>query len=440
MDLLRLFNKYPRSTSRYDVYPGFAQWSKELDVDSYYQQLERSVASSGELSLYTHIPYCRSICSFCGCNFKMTESVSEVAQYVDSVLLEWANYRQRFGSNIKLTSNYLGGGTPTFLAPALLEKLLAGLLDGITTADNYTSTVEVDARSIDSEQVKVLADFGVKRAIIGVQDFNVDVLKNVGRDQTTSQLWSVVKKLQQKNITDLAMEFIYGLPWQTASSFKQNIGRVCDSGVDTVCLYPLASVPWLKKIQAVYGEYTPLAAPEKLNLYLEMAECLDKTGYLHIGWGYFIKSGSSLHQQYQQGMVSRDVTGLKFNRSDTLIGLGASALSYSNSCMIKNDNITDSYIHKMAKAKSAVSIGVSRTESDQLLAALYDQLFRSGKISQDSMADLDLSANSRELLQQLSNDLVVELTDGQLALTPDGTHLIETVFMMLDPNNQRDYE
>jgi len=282
-----LIAKYDVAGPRYTSYPTVPYWDHAPSEAQWLERVGRALSAShaaGEgAALYVHVPFCRSLCTYCGCNTRITRTHAIVMPYVEALLREYAMYRERLGGvRPQIGELHLGGGTPTFIDPAELDALLAGLLrDSELTADAVLS-IEVDPRVTSDEQLALLARHGFRRISLGVQDFDPKVQDIVNRTQSEEQVRAVTESARALGFDSVNFDLIYGLPLQTLASIEQTVAAVCRLRPDRIAFYGYAHVPWIKPGQRRFTEADLPEGDAKRALYERGRELLEAAGYREV--------------------------------------------------------------------------------------------------------------------------------------------------------------
>ena len=318
-----LFNaKVPRFTS----YPPANRFSDAVTGETVESWLS-TVPSGADVSLYVHVPFCRRLCWFCACRTQGTKTDGPLARYVETLLAEIAMVRAQLPEDIRVARLHLGGGTPTILSPALMDRLLGALDDAFGLGARDEFSVEIDPVEIDAPRLEVLARHGLNRASLGVQDFDPKVQEAIGRVQSVEETRAAVDMLRDLGVTDLNFDLLYGLPFQTEASLDRTLDQVLDIGPGRLALYGYAHVPWMSKRQMVIP-VDALPAPETRHALFEQARMrLLGAGHVQIGIDHFARPDDGLARALVERRLARNFQGYTEDRVPWLIGLGASAIS-----------------------------------------------------------------------------------------------------------------
>jgi oxygen-independent coproporphyrinogen-3 oxidase len=331
-----LLKKYNVPGPRYTSYPTVPYWSENPTeqqwIASIAQALDESEKAGVGAALYIHIPFCQSLCTYCGCNTRITRNHSVGDPYVDTVLKEWQNYLSRLGrqdQKITISELHLGGGTPTFLSAGELDRLISGILKHAKTAKQFEFSVEADPRVTQLDHLQTLKNLGFKRLSLGIQDFDPKVQDIVHRIQSEEQVLKVVEMAREQGFDSINYDLIYGLPFQTRKSIEQTINVVRNHRPDRIAFYAYAHVPWIKPSQRKFTEADLPAGDEKRALYELGRSMLEEVGFREIGMDHFALESDSLWGAAQSGALHRNFMGYTSRQVAPLIGLGVSSIGDS---------------------------------------------------------------------------------------------------------------
>ena len=365
-----LFNaKVPRFTS----YPPANRFSDAVTGETVESWLS-TVPSGADVSLYVHVPFCRRLCWFCACRTQGTKTDGPLARYVETLLAEIAMVRAQLPEDIRVARLHLGGGTPTILSPALMDRLLGALDDAFGLGARDEFSVEIDPVEIDAPRLEVLARHGLNRASLGVQDFDPKVQEAIGRVQSVEETRAAVDMLRDLGVTDLNFDLLYGLPFQTEASLDRTLDQVLDIGPGRLALYGYAHVPWMSKRQMVIP-VDALPAPETRHALFEQARMrLLGAGHVQIGIDHFARPDDGLARALVERRLARNFQGYTEDRVPWLIGLGASAISRYPQGYAQNQPATALYQAAIASGRSAAQRGIALSAEDAMRAEAIGQL------------------------------------------------------------------
>ena len=338
----RLLNKYNVAGPRYTSYPTVPYWtdtpSTKLWVDSLKVALRDAEQESVGAALYIHIPFCRSLCTYCGCNNRITRKKDIAGPYIEAVLNEYQLYlKQLQRERIPVSEIHLGGGTPTFLTPEELETLINGIREHAEILPDAEFSIEADPRVTTREHLKALQSLGFTRLSLGIQDFDPRVQKIVNRLQSVEMVDELTRQARELGFTSINYDLIYGLPLQTQGSVRDTILAVRELRPDRISFYSYAHVPWIKPAHRRFTEDDLPVGEEKRALYELGRNLLEECGYREIGMDHFALESDALWKASQQKTLHRNFMGYISRHVRPLIGLGVSSIGDSWSVFAQNE-------------------------------------------------------------------------------------------------------
>ncbi|MEX0369080.1 MAG: oxygen-independent coproporphyrinogen III oxidase [Tateyamaria sp.] len=385
---LRRHGLFDARVPRFTSYPP-ANWFSE-DVDATTVRAWQSDApKDAEISVYVHIPFCRRLCWFCACRTQGTRNDAPLAPYVERVLAEARATRMGFTNSVRSKRLHLGGGTPTILSAPLLDKLLRGL-DGIWNLGNLDEfSVEVDPTDVGPNRLAALRAHGLSRASLGIQDFDPQVQKAIGRAQSRDLTASVVNQLRDLGVDALNFDLLYGLPFQTEKTLAATLDAALDMGPGRIALFGYAHVPWMSKRQSLIPS-DALPQPERRLALFDLARrTLLGRGYVQIGIDHFARPDDALAQAFFDKRLTRSFQGYTDDTAPYLVGLGASAISTYPQGFAQNIPVTGKYAAQIDAGQPAVWRGYALSDRDHLKADLVEQLmcYHAATLSDAQIAD-----------------------------------------------------
>ena len=415
--------KYDVPGPRYTSYPTVPYWE---DTPSESQWLERvsaalqlgATAGHGA-SIYVHVPFCRALCTFCGCNTRVTRTHTIVGPYVQAVLSEYAMYRERLGvARPEIGEFHLGGGTPTFLDPHELGELVGGILDASRPQDAAVLSIEVDPRVTTMEQLSLLAQHGFRRISLGVQDFDPRVQEIVNRVQSVAQVRTVTEQARSLGFNSVNFDLIYGLPLQTLASIDLTMAEVCVLRPDRIALYGYAHVPWIKPGQRRFTEADIAEGDAKRALYERGRQHLEEAGYREIGLDHFALPTDSLWRAASSGTMHRNFMGYTEAYTRPLLAFGVSAISDSGDAYVQNEKDLQQYHERIARGELPIQRGHLLDAEDQALREHILNLMT-------GMATRWTAANHTAFLADVPARLAEFAADGLIELDAHGCRVTE---------------
>lgn len=427
-----LFEKYDVPVPRYTSYPTVPYWSNIPTTDQWLDAL-RDAAKNPDASwaIYVHIPFCESLCTFCGCNNLITQNHKREAPYVNLILKELAMYLEAVPDLAKrrLRQLHLGGGTPTFMSPESLTAMLRPMLEQIPVRDEgFDASVEVNPRVTTKEHLKALFDLGFTRVSMGVQDFDPTVQYLVNRIQPFSITEELTNNARAMGYTSVNYDLIYGLPKQTPKSIRKSAELTTQLAPDRIALYSFARVPWIKPAQRLFKDSDLPEGPEKRELYEIAREIFLNFGYVEIGMDHFSLPHDSLHESQKNGTLHRNFMGYTEFRTEIMIGLGVSSISESPTCFHQNVKTADMYEAQINNGEIPTYRGHLLTEEDR---ALRQQVL-------EFMTQLHVTLkpeqidDAKSFLAPMIGDGIVRIDGNELILEEAGKPFLRNATVLFD--------
>ena len=439
-----LIRKYDTSGPRYTSYPTADRFVDAFGEASFRHWLGcRNIGGIVQpLSVYVHLPFCRSLCLYCGCNKVVTRDNARSAQYIKYLAMELALVGGLLGSagsgERRICQLHWGGGTPTFLAREEMAELMR-LLDRQFTRDaDAEVSIEVDPRSAEPGRMAFLAGLGFNRLSVGVQDFDTAVQKAVNRVQSEEQTRSVIDEARAAGFRSVSLDLIYGLPRQTLDSFNATLDKVIAIDPDRIALYSYAHMPAaIKPQRSIVSSELP-SAETKLQIMTLAIGRLTRAGYLYIGLDHFAKPADELALAQGQGRLQRNFQGYSTHPESDMLGFGVSAIGRLGPTHYQNLKRLDDYYAALDAGRIPVLRGIELSADDLLRRAVIQSLTCHFRVSIESIEIAHLidfrSYFAAELddLRALEADELVEVGPEWIAVTPRGRLLVRTVCMVFD--------
>lgn len=429
-----LLAKYDIPGPRYTSYPTVPYWTRAPGQAEWLNHVADAVARSraaGEgASLYLHVPFCRSLCHYCGCNTFITRDASVSDPYVTSLLAEWGLYVERLG-RLRLDEVHVGGGTPTYLSPEQLHRLLDGVLSRADVPDDAELSIEADPRVTTPEQLEVLARLGFTRLSLGIQDFDPTVQHAVNRFQTVDEVRAVTEHARRLGFDSVNYDLIYGLPRQTPESVLGTIEAVKALRPDRIAFYGYAHVPWMKSVQRRFEDADVPAGAAKRRLYEVGRDALLGAGYREIGLDHFALERDGLLRAAREGRMHRNFMGYTERRTMPQLGLGVSSIGDTWTAYAQNEKTVPEWTARIAKGELPIARGHVLDEEDLVLRRhILEVMTRLettfGEPSTPYLADVG------EKLREFARDGLVVQDGPRLRVTEAGRPFVRNVCMALD--------
>jgi oxygen-independent coproporphyrinogen-3 oxidase len=432
-----LFAKYDVPAPRYTSYPTVPFWTDSPTTEQWLNELNRACEDEATTwSLYFHLPFCETLCTFCACNTVITRDHGREETYIDLLSKEWQLYSDRVPAlrERPLLGLHLGGGTPTFFSAENLERILKPILaDCRVAADQFEASVEVHPGHTTREQLITLRGLGFRRISIGVQDFDPEVQNLVNRHQPYEVTKSITDIGRELGYTSVNYDLIYGLPRQNTDRFSETIRKTIELRPDRIALYSFALVPWIKPAQRSYSDDDLPRAGEKRALYELAREMLATAGYIEIGMDHFALPHDSMAEAQRNGTLHRNFQGYTERRTQVLLGLGVSAISETPTCFHQNEKAFPVYERRVRQSEVPTLRGHLLTKEDR---DLREQI-----LTFMTRFEVDLrpeqSDDATAFLDPLVGDGLVELRDQKLILTERGRPFLRNACMFFDQRLRR---
>lgn len=441
-----LLKKYDVPGPRYTSYPTILHWTEKPTIGEWIESLSDSLdlteRHGNGSAIYVHIPFCRSLCTYCGCNSRITCSTSVGRDYVKTLLTEWELYRVRLSRSqqIPLSELHLGGGTPTFLSPAELDELISGILKHANQNSEAEFSVESDPRVTEPEHLSTLYRLGFRRLSLGIQDFDPVVQLAVNRVQTETQVRAVTEEARALGFTSINYDLIYGLPFQNLQSIEQTIEAVTRLRPDRIAFYAYAHVPWVKPGQRHFTEKDLPSGDEKRALYELGRRLLAAEGYCEIGMDHFALESDVLCQASVKKTLHRNFMGYASRRVAPLIGLGVSSIGDSSDAFVQNEKNLELYNERVARDEIPIFRGHKLNHEDVILRRHVLNLMTRFETSWDTAeAYVPYLDSVAEKLDELKRDELVKLSGKSCEVTADGRAFLRNICMAFDARLARDH-
>lgn len=430
--------KYNIPGPRYTSYPTVPYWQKTPPSVNKWKELVQdafTVSNQKEgISLYVHLPFCESLCTYCGCNTRITINHAVENKYIQAVLKEWRMYSELFGDEKPVIRElHLGGGTPTFFSPANLVKLINGLLENALVHPDARFGFEAHPGNTTDEHLLALYSVGFRRISIGVQDFNPVVLAIINRHQTFEQVKHLTLKAREIGYTSVNYDIVYGLPQQKNCSMMETMLRVIKLRPDRIAFYSYAHVPWIKPGQRSYTEKDLPDADHKMAIYEAGRNALELAGYEDIGMDHFALKTDELYKAATEERLHRNFMGYTDTRTQLLIGLGASSISDSWWGYAQNEKKVEDYYKKLAADELPLFRGHELSREDLILRKHILRLMTSFETSWASSSEVCAEVyQALEKLSEMEFDELVEIEPFRLIITEKGKAFVRNVCMAFD--------
>ena len=435
---LELVRKYNVPGPRYTSYPTAPRFTTDIGWTQLADYVRRNNATDRELSLYYHLPFCRSLCWFCGCTTVITKNQEASATYLNYLEKEMSLMQPLLNPRRKVTQMHFGGGTPTFLLADEIRRLGQSIHQRFQFAENYEAGVEIDPRGVTQDHLAALREAGFNRASIGVQDHNPEVQQAVHRIQPREMSEAVVDWIREAGFHSLNMDLIYGLPHQTPQSFEKTLCSIIALKPDRLAVFSYAHVPWLKHAQNVLASRNLPTAEVKMALLKLTIEKLTSEGYVYIGMDHFARENDELALAQKEKTLQRNFQGYSTHGGADIYAFGMSSISQTDTVYWQNLKDLPHYYEALDQGRSPQIKGYVLTRDDQIRRQTIMRLMCHLSLDLAKLsADFDIDAPryfEKELasLADLEADGLVKRTDHSVEITDSGRLLIRNIAMRFD--------
>lgn len=430
--------KYNVAAPRYTSYPTVPFWDNDsFSAKSWIDRLKFTYLQHQNkgISLYVHLPFCESLCTYCGCNTRITKNHQVEEPYIAHILKEWNLYKESLGMDILISEIHFGGGTPTFFTAENLQTLVQGLLQGATVTEHASFSFEAHPANTTNEHLQVLYDLGFRRLSLGIQDFDEKVQYVINRKQTVEDVQRVMKEARAIGYTSINFDLIYGLPLQTRASVERTTELALAMSPDRISFYSYAHVPWIKPGQRRFTELDLPEGEEKLFLYRLGKQMIESAGYRDVGMDHFAKPDDELFLASENGGLHRNFMGYADRYVPVIIGLGVSSISDAWTAFAQNVKTVESYYELIDKGEFPVVKGHLLHEEDLVLRRyILDMMCKGVVVLEEGFALNDIIL---ERLQPILKDGLVNIQGHKIQVTQVGKSFLRNICMVFDQRLQQ---
>ena len=430
-----LIQKYNVPGPRYTSYPTVPFWNAEdFTKDQWIQSFQQTFHATNQeegISLYIHLPFCESLCTFCACHKHITKRHEVEHPYIQAVLKEWNLYTRLMRETPIIKEIHLGGGTPTFFSPKNLETLIKGILIRSELAEDYEFSFEGHPNNTSREHLETLYNLGFRRVSFGVQDYNEKVQKAIHRIQPFEAVKKVTELAREIGYTSVSHDIVFGLPFQTLDCMVETINKTKSLTPDRISFYSYAHVPWVKGVgQRGFNDEDLPKGSEKRELYEVGKEMLGDLGYVEIGMDHFALTSDELYKSAKNGKLHRNFMGYTAQKTSLMIGLGMSSISDSWGAFAQNVKTVKEYQQLVNEGEIPVFRGHILTSEDLNIRKHILNLMCRFETSWDFTSESPLL--DEELLAQLEEDGLIGLSYEGLEIFEEGKPFVRNVCMSFD--------
>jgi oxygen-independent coproporphyrinogen-3 oxidase len=439
--MTNLIAKYNVAAPRYTSYPSVPYWDSTPTEKQWEKMVKASFDEANTkkgISIYIHLPFCESLCTFCGCNTRITINHDVEEPYIDVVLKEWSFYKKILKKKPLLHEIHLGGGTPTFFKPKNLERLLKGILSDSEIHSEHSFGFEAHPTHTTEEHLLTLYDLGFKRISLGIQDFNPKVLEIINRKQSYEWIKWLTERAREIGYSSINYDLIYGLPLQTPSCIEDTMHKVITLKPNRIAFYSYAHVPWLKPSQRKFTEDDLPTGENKFALFELGKKMLLEGGYQTIGMDHFALPDDSLSDAVKSKTLHRNFMGYTDFHTRLLIGLGVSSISDAWSGFVQNAKVVEEYYKLLEENKIPFIKGHILSNEDAILRKHILNLmcfFKTSWYNKDEQCDALYKGIER--MEEMQKDGLVLIGPFEVEITEKGKFFVRNICMALDARMHR---
>jgi oxygen-independent coproporphyrinogen-3 oxidase len=431
--ILQLVPDY--SVPRYTSYPTAPNFNDKINNDIYESWLKK-LDKNKKISLYIHIPFCNSLCYFCGCHTSVANKYKAIENYVSLLLKEIEILSKKLESKFTVSHIHFGGGTPSILKGTELWLIMQSIKKRFNILKDCKIAMEIDPRFYKQNLTIILNDCGFSRISIGVQDFSQDVQTLINRKQSFEITKETINHLRENNISNINIDLIYGLPKQTVQTFADTLEKIRTLKPDSISTFGYAHVPWMKKHQKLI-KVKPLNNEDRLKFYRLASHYFLTNGYEPFGIDHYAKKSSSIIQNLKNRKLQRNFQGYTEDDAEILIGIGASSISSLPNGYVQNITKITDYIRALKKNKLPISRGYKLTKEDNIYSIVIKELMcylnvDLKQVTKKFSKDINLfSSNIKKLKPFIDNDYV-NFQNFVLSIKPEARPLVRIICSVFD--------
>jgi oxygen-independent coproporphyrinogen-3 oxidase len=429
--------KFSKAGPRYTSYPTAVEFNENDEVKKAY--LEEMKNSKSPISLYFHLPFCRSACYFCGCNVVYTSKSEKRLRYIDYLKMEMDILSKYLDTSREVTQLHFGGGTPTFFTAEELKEIIGYINHHFKNfSKDAEISCEVDPRYLNEDQIRVLTENGFNRISFGVQDFDQKVQEAVHRVQPLEIVENSVELSRKYGINSINIDLIYGLPFQTLETFKDTLQKSISLNPDRFAIFNYAHVPWLMKTMRKIDEHTLPEPSEKLKIFKYTIDFLTSHGYKMIGMDHFAKENDELFKAIEKGELSRNFQGYTTKGGTQLIGIGLTSIGNGSGYYIQNLKEMRDYEASLERGELPIFRGVKLSEDDKIRKDVIMELMSNFSLNiarfnkRHSVDFHQYFKDELPNLQPFIDEQLLFITHDKIYLSFTGTMIIRNIAMVFD--------
>lgn len=433
-----LIQKYNVPGPRYTSYPTVPFWKNATLTETEWMDtvhLNYNTFASNEISLYIHLPFCESLCTFCGCHKRITKNHTVESPYIDAVIAEWRIYLSKLDFIPVIRELHLGGGTPTFFSPSELKRLISSLVSMASVNPSaFEFSFEAHPNNSSDAHLEVLFGLGFKRLSLGIQDYSPSVQQAIHRIQPFDTVAKVHAKAKEVGYTSISHDLVFGLPKQTVSDIRDTVSKTLLLLPDRISLYSYAHVPWVKGVgQRGYDENDLPQDSEKRALYEVAKSLLEEAGYLEVGMDHFALPHDSLAIAMKNKTLHRNFMGYTTQNTSMLLGLGMSSISDSWFGFAQNEKTVEDYQERVNRGELPVFRGHLLSPEELLIRRhILDLMCHFETVVNDKM----FLEEVKDRLREMEADGLVVFDGNKLLVREAGIPFVRNACMAFDKDLQ----
>ncbi len=442
---LDLVRKYNRPGPRYTSYPTAPHFSSDITRTDWEKQIKlNNSAADRDLSLYFHIPFCDTLCWFCGCTTIVTRKPESIEEYLAVLYQEIDLVRGKLNPDRKVTQMHYGGGTPTYLTPAQLRQLGSKIHDAFKFDPKAEISCEMDPRELTHDHIIALRETGFNRVSLGVQDFDPGVQNAINRINPLEMIQEVVSWIRTEEFQSLNLDLIYGLPHQTSKSFNKTLDEILAFDPDRLAVFNYAHVPWMKPHQKLINEADLPTPEEKLDMLKLIIEKLTSSGYAYIGMDHFAKEDNELTIAQQEKSLQRNFQGYSTKLGTDIYAMGMSSISQVGDAYLQNYKDLPDYYRLIRQGQLPVEKGYILTEDDKIRRDTIMRLMCDLELDFTAMSKrlgIDFSdyfKNELDEIKLFETDELLIREAGKITVTEKGRMFVRNIAMEFDAHLPKD--
>lgn len=435
--MTNLIQKYNIPGPRYTSYPTVPFWDKEgIAMQDWKNSVVKSFKESNDsegISLYIHLPFCESLCTFCACHKKITKQHGVEEPYMDTVLKEWDLYCDLLVERPKIREIHLGGGTPTFFSSENLKKLVDGIFKRADKFSEFEFSYEGHPNHTTKEQLQSLFDLGFNRNSFGIQDYDPIVQKAINRIQSFENVQDVTKFSREIGYASVSHDLIFGLPFQNENSIRETIKKTVALKPDRIAYYSYAHVPWIKGVgQRGFDDKDLPQDAEKRKLYELGKKLFFDAGYVEIGMDHFALPTDSLYKAMKNKRLHRNFMGYTAGKTELMIGLGMSSISDSWYAFAQNEKTIEDYTEKVNKGIIPIFRGHLLTKKDLIIRKHILNIMCNLETEWNEGLDAQIIAEIIERLSEIIEDGLIQVSENKIVVNEAGRMFVRNICMAFD--------